>query len=44
MNIELERTRGRRWATARLWWLFLLTGIAWLAFALAVFQWDFTTV
>lgn len=26
------------------WWLFLLTGIAWLIFALIVFQWDFTTV
>ena len=26
------------------WWLFLLTGIAWLVFALMVFQWDFTTV
>jgi len=26
------------------WWVFLLTGIAWLVFALMVFQWDFTTV
>src|SRR4051794_39367736 len=26
------------------WWIFLLTGIAWLVFALMVFQWDFTTV
>jgi len=26
------------------WWLFLLTGIGWLIFALLVFQWDFTTV
>jgi len=26
------------------WWLFLLSGIAWLIFALLVFQWDFTTV
>ena len=26
------------------WWLFLLTGIAWLVFALLVFQWDYTTV
>ena len=26
------------------WWLFLLTGIAWLVFALIVFQWDYTTV
>ena len=26
------------------WWLFLLTGIGWLVFALLVFQWDFTTV
>ncbi len=29
---------------AKVWWLFLLTGIAWLVFALLVFQWDFTTV
>lgn len=26
------------------WWIFLLTGITWLLFALLVFQWDFTTV
>jgi uncharacterized membrane protein HdeD (DUF308 family) len=26
------------------WWLFFLTGIAWLVFALLVFQWDYTTV
>ena len=26
------------------WWMFLITGIAWLVFALMVFQWDFTTV
>jgi uncharacterized membrane protein HdeD (DUF308 family) len=26
------------------WWLFLITGIAWLVFALMVFQWDYTTV
>jgi uncharacterized membrane protein HdeD (DUF308 family) len=30
--------------TADRWWLFLLTGIAWLVFALLVFQWDYTTV
>ena len=29
---------------ARHWWMFLLTGIAWLVFALLVFQWDYTTV
>jgi uncharacterized membrane protein HdeD (DUF308 family) len=33
----LEEAAGR-------WWLFLLTGIAWLVFALLVFQWDYTTV
>ena len=33
----LEEASGR-------WWLFLLTGIAWLVFALIVFQWDYTTV
>jgi uncharacterized membrane protein HdeD (DUF308 family) len=26
------------------WWVFLVSGIAWLVFALLVFQWDFTTV
>jgi uncharacterized membrane protein HdeD (DUF308 family) len=26
------------------WWLFLLTGIAWLIVALIVFQWNYTTV
>jgi uncharacterized membrane protein HdeD (DUF308 family) len=26
------------------WWVFLLTGIAWLVFALLVFQWDYVTV
>ena len=26
------------------WWIFLLTGIAWLVFAILVFQWDYTTV
>jgi uncharacterized membrane protein HdeD (DUF308 family) len=29
---------------ARFWWIFLLTGIAWLVFALILFQWDYTTV
>jgi uncharacterized membrane protein HdeD (DUF308 family) len=33
----LEEAAGR-------WWLFLLTGIAWLVFSLLVFQWDYTTV
>jgi uncharacterized membrane protein HdeD (DUF308 family) len=33
----LEEAAGR-------WWLFLFTGIAWLVFALLVFQWDYTTV
>ena len=26
------------------WWIFLLTGIGWLVFAILVFQWDYTTV
>jgi uncharacterized membrane protein HdeD (DUF308 family) len=26
------------------WWMFLITGIGWLVFALLVFQWDYTTV
>jgi uncharacterized membrane protein HdeD (DUF308 family) len=43
VNIELEEREVVEGA-AGMWWLFLLTGIAWLVFALAVFQWDFTTV
>jgi len=31
-------------AAANRWWLFLVTGIGWLIFALLVFQWDYTTV
>jgi uncharacterized membrane protein HdeD (DUF308 family) len=30
--------------TADRWWMFLITGIAWLVFALLVFQWDYTSV
>ena len=26
------------------WWVFLVSGIAWLVFALLVFQWNYTTV
>jgi uncharacterized membrane protein HdeD (DUF308 family) len=26
------------------WWIFLLSGIAWLVFSLIVFQWDYTTI
>lgn len=29
---------------AKLWWLFLLTGIAWLLFSIIVFRFDYTTV
>jgi uncharacterized membrane protein HdeD (DUF308 family) len=29
---------------ARHWWMFLLTGTAWLVFSVLVFQWDYTTV
>src|SRR5215831_3230866 len=29
---------------AHRWWIFLVSGIAWLVFALLVFQWDYTTV
>src|SRR5262249_48203882 len=37
---EREVARG----AAGMWWVFLLTGIAWLVFAILVFQWDYTTV
>jgi uncharacterized membrane protein HdeD (DUF308 family) len=30
--------------TADRWWLFLITGIAWLVVALIIFQWNYTTV
>jgi uncharacterized membrane protein HdeD (DUF308 family) len=43
LNIDLEE-RDVAEGAARLWWLFLITGIGWLVFALAVFQWNFTTV
>src|SRR5215471_17136607 len=33
----LEETAGR-------WWIFLLSGIAWLVFSLIIFQWNYTTV
>jgi uncharacterized membrane protein HdeD (DUF308 family) len=26
------------------WWIFLITGIAWLVFAIIVFQWDYVSV
>ena len=29
---------------ARWWWLFLLTGIAWLVFSLVIFRFDITSV
>jgi uncharacterized membrane protein HdeD (DUF308 family) len=43
VNFELE-SREVAEGAAGLWWLFLLTGIAWFVFALIVFQWDYTTV
>jgi uncharacterized membrane protein HdeD (DUF308 family) len=33
----VERAAGK-------WWIFLLTGISWLVFALIVFQWNYTSV
>jgi uncharacterized membrane protein HdeD (DUF308 family) len=29
---------------AHRWWIFLVTGIGWLIFAVLVFQWDYTTI
>jgi uncharacterized membrane protein HdeD (DUF308 family) len=51
----MEQTMGRRGGmmfgprevvedAARHWWLFLVSGISWLIFALLVFQWDYTTI
>jgi uncharacterized membrane protein HdeD (DUF308 family) len=43
MNLELE-TREAAEAAASKWWLFLVSGIAWLVFALIVFQGSYQTV
>src|SRR3954471_17521003 len=43
----LNRTFTNREVTEEVadrWWIFLVTGIAWLVFALLVFQWNYTTV
>ncbi len=43
----LNRTFTTREVTEEVadrWWIFLVTGIGWLVFALLVFQWDYTTV
>ena len=43
----LNSTFTRREVTEEVadrWWIFLVTGIGWLVFALVVFQWDYTTV
>jgi uncharacterized membrane protein HdeD (DUF308 family) len=43
MDVMLEEQDVLETAANR-WWLFLVTGIGWLIFALLVFQWDYTTV
>jgi uncharacterized membrane protein HdeD (DUF308 family) len=43
MNMMFEDREVVEEAADR-WWLFLLTGITWLVFALLVFQWSYTTV
>ena len=43
MTASLDERDVVEAATDR-WWLFLVTGIAWLVFALLVFQWNYTTV
>jgi uncharacterized membrane protein HdeD (DUF308 family) len=43
MNVMLEEREVLEEASHR-WWLFLVGGIAWLVFALIVFQWNYTTV
>jgi len=43
MNMALDDREVLEEAAHR-WWLFLVSGIAWLVFALLVFQWDYTTV
>jgi uncharacterized membrane protein HdeD (DUF308 family) len=43
MTMELEEQEVLE-ATARRWWIFLITGIGWLIVSLAIFQWNYTTV
>jgi uncharacterized membrane protein HdeD (DUF308 family) len=43
MNMMFEDREAIEEAADR-WWLFLLTGMTWLVFALLVFQWSHTTV
>jgi uncharacterized membrane protein HdeD (DUF308 family) len=43
----LNQTFTRREVTEEVadrWWIFLVTGIGWLVFAILVFQWSYTTV
>jgi uncharacterized membrane protein HdeD (DUF308 family) len=43
MNAMFEEREVRE-RVADKWWIFLLTGIAWLIFALIVFQWSYASV
>ncbi len=43
MNVMFDERDVLEDAAER-WWMFLVSGIAWLVFALLVFQWDYTTV
>jgi uncharacterized membrane protein HdeD (DUF308 family) len=43
MTVELDEREVLEEAGRR-WWIFLVSGIAWLVFALLVFQWNYTTV
>jgi len=44
MNLMQLEEREVAEEASHLWWVFLLSGIAWLVFSLLVFQWDYTTV
>jgi uncharacterized membrane protein HdeD (DUF308 family) len=44
MSVMVVEEREVVEEAARRWWLFLLSGIIWLVFAIIVFQWDYTTV
>jgi uncharacterized membrane protein HdeD (DUF308 family) len=43
LSTALDAREVAEEATDR-WWLFLITGIGWLVFALLLFQWDYTTI
>jgi len=44
MNAYWLRPREAAEAAARYWWLFIITGVCWLAVSMIIFRFDWTTV